>query len=219
MTPLISISPARVGPRRRGCGNAVSRSVIILILLGGGLATSASAAGPPDLPPLTTASNPRLPGKFVWADLVTHDARVAQEFYGGLFRWSFRSYGAYAIAANDERPLCGILQRPRPADQPGAKPRWIGFLSVNSVSRAERAVFKAGGRVIAAPQKFPARGEQAIFADPEGALFGVVKSSSGDPEDFLADPGDWIWMQLLSRHGAEAAAFYREIAGDRKSVV
>ena len=48
---------------------------------------------------------------------------------------------------------------------------------------------KAGGRVLAPPQKMPKRGEQAVFADPEGALFGVVKSSSGDPEDFLAEPG------------------------------
>jgi hypothetical protein len=33
------------------------------------------------------------------------------------------------------------------------------------------------------------RGEQAVFADAEGAVFGVIKSSSGDPEDFLAEPG------------------------------
>ena len=44
-------------------------------------------------------------------------------------------------------------------------------------------------------------------------MFGVVKSSSGDPEDFLPDPGDWIWIQLLSRDARKAAEFYRAVAG------
>ena len=77
----------------------------------------------------------------------------------------------------------------RAPGQPRAKPRWFGYISVANVERAKRAVTKAGGRVLAAPQKMPKRGEQAVFADPEGALFGVIKSSSGDPEDFLAEPG------------------------------
>jgi predicted enzyme related to lactoylglutathione lyase len=84
---------------------------------------------------------------------------------------------------------------------------------VYSVARARQAVAKAGGRVLAEPKKMPERGEQAVFADPEGAVFGVVRSSSGDPEDFLADPGDWIWIQLLSRDARKAADFYRGIAG------
>jgi predicted enzyme related to lactoylglutathione lyase len=166
----------------------------------------------PDLPPLTTASgNPRLPGKFVWADLVTDDVPKAQAFYGNLFRWSFQNYGGYVIAANDERPLCGMFQKPRPEGNPEAKPRWIGYMSVDNPKKAERFVTTAGGRVVAASRKFPRRGEQAIFADPEGVLFGVIKSSSGDPEDFLAEPGDWIWLQLLSRDGRKAAEFYRGI--------
>jgi predicted enzyme related to lactoylglutathione lyase len=174
----------------------------------------AHAAAAPELPRLTTVSgNPRLPGKFVWADLVTDDVPAARSFYAHLFGWGFRDLGGYVIAANDERPLCGMFQRPRPAGREDAKPRWMGYISVSNVEQAQKAVTKAGGRVLAAPQKFPKRGEQAIFADPEGALFGVIKSSSGDPEDFLAEPGDWIWMQLMSRDGRKAAEFYRSLAG------
>jgi uncharacterized protein len=121
--------------------------------------------------------------------------------------------GNYAIAANQERPLCGMFQRPRPKDKPQAKPRWFGYISVASVQRAERAVTKAGGKTLAEPKKFPKRGEQAIFVDGEGAMFGVVKSSSGDPEDFRPEPGDWIWIQLMSRDARKAAEFYRNIAG------
>lgn len=166
------------------------------------------------LPPLSTVSgSPSLPGKFIWADLVTDDVPVARKFYAQLFGWTFRDAGNYTIASNDERPLCGMFQRPRPEGQPEARPRWFGYISVPSVERAARAVTQAGGKVLAQPKKFPKRGEQAIFADAEGALFGAVKSSSGDPQDFLPSPGDWIWIQLLSRDGRKAAEFYRELGG------
>jgi len=170
-------------------------------------------AGPPQLPPLTTVSgNPRLPGKFVWADLVTDDIPAARKFYGELFGWGFYSQGNYTIVVNAEHPLCGMFQRERPKDG-SAQPRWFGYISVGNVNKAQKTVIKLGGRVLAAPQDFPKRGEQAVFADPEGAVFGVLKSSGGDPEDFLADPGDWIWIELLSRDARKAGEFYRAVAG------
>lgn len=176
-------------------------------------ATSIVLGGVAKLPPLTNVEgSPRLPGKFVWADLVTDDVAAARKFYSQLFGWTFRDLGGYAIAANDERPLAGIFQRARPADA-NAKPRWFGYLSVASVAQAEKIVTNSGGKVLAAPQKLPARGEQAVFADAEGAIFGVVKSSAGDPGDFQPEPGDWIWMQLMSREASKAAEFYRAVGG------
>jgi predicted enzyme related to lactoylglutathione lyase len=176
-------------------------------------AAACLASDAPKLPPLTTASgNPRLPGKFVWVDLVTDDVLTAQKFYTTVFGWTFNDYGGYIIGRNDDRPMCGMFQRPRPKDRV-ALPRWFGYISVGNVKRAQRTITKAGGRVLAEPKKMSDRGEQAVFADPEGTVFGVIKSSSGDPQDFKADPGDWIWIQLLSKDGPKAAEFYRKIAG------
>jgi uncharacterized protein len=191
-------------------GNFRARLTAVLWLF---WAAAGMAAETPSLPPLTTASgSPRLPGKFVWADLVTDDVAAARKFYGGLFGWTFQDLGGYTICANDDRPLCGIFQRSRPTNDT-VRPRWFGFISVANVARAERAVKAAGGRVVAERKKMSRRGEQAVFADSEGALFGVVKSSAGDPEDFLPDPGDWVWIQLMSRDAAKAADFYRSVAG------
>jgi len=162
------------------------------------------------LPPI--GNGKRLPGKFVWADLVTYDLPAAAKFYKGLFGWNFTDYGGYVIVDNEERPIAGMFQKPRPAD-PAAKPRWFGYISVSNVEKAQSAVTKAGGRVLAPPRKFPGRGEQAVFADPEGALFGAVRSSSGDPQDFEADIGDWIWIQMWSRDALKSAQFYRSVAG------
>ena len=162
------------------------------------------------LPPI--GEGKRLPGKFVWADLVTYDVPTAAKFYKGLFGWNFTNYGGYVIVDNEERPMAGMFQKPKPTD-PAAKPRWFGYISVSNVEKAQTAVTKAGGRVLAPPQKFPGRGEQAVFADPEGALFGVIRSSSGDPQDFEADIGDWIWIQMWSRDSQQSADFYRSVAG------
>ena len=203
-------------------GNAASRRpprpcrwLAFLAALSAGMLLSAADA--PQLPPLATASgSPRLPGKFIWGDLVTSDVEAARQFYGQLLGWTFRSIGAapgaYRIAMNDDRPLCGLVQAP-PRAGTNVNPRWVGYISVPSVARAQKAVLKAGGKEVVAPRKFPKRGEQAIFADPEGAVFGVMTSSSGDPGDFLADPGDWIWIQLLCRDARKAADFYRAVAG------
>lgn len=182
----------------------------VVLLIGVSVATSEDAAA---LPPLTTVvGNPRLPGKFVWADLVTDDVPAARRFYQQLFGWTFLERGNYSIAHNDERPLGGMFQRPRPKDR-AAVPRWFGYVSVPSVERAQNAAIKLGGKVIAPPRTMPKRGEQAVLADPEGAVFGVIKSTSGDPEDFLAEPGDWIWIELLSRDARKAGEFYRSVAG------
>src|SRR5262249_19887348 len=136
------------------------------ILLASLILCLSSDAARSQLPPLTTVSgSPRLPGKFVWADLVTDDVLTAQKFYSALFGWSFYDHGGYIIGRNDDRPLCGMFQRPRPKDR-AAEPRWFGYISVANVERVQRAVMKAGGRVLAAPQKMPDRGEQAVFADP-----------------------------------------------------
>ena len=127
----------------------VALALLALAVFGGGLIPCAAAGAPP-LPPLTTVSgSPRLPGKFVWADLVTDDVAAARKFYGALFGWTFRDTGGYLLAANDERPLCGLFQRPRPAGRPEAKPRWFGYISVASVEKAQRTVTAAVGRVLA----------------------------------------------------------------------
>jgi len=204
-----SLSPTRLAGRANGSTAGLLCLAALLFA-----STRAVAANSLELPPLTDiSSNPRLPGKFVWVDLATDNVAAAQTFYTRMFGWQFYDRGGYLIGLSDGRPLCGLFQKPKPADKPDAKPRWIGFISVANVARAQSAVTQAGGKVLSPPGKFPKRGEQAVFADPDGAIFGAIKSSAGDPEDFLPEPGEWIWAQLLSRDARQAAEFYRAVAG------
>ena len=67
-----------------------------------------------------------------------------------------------------------------------------------------------------APTEFANRGTYALFRDPEGALFGVLHSDSGDPpdRDFAEiGIGDFLWMDLFARDPSGSAEFYRHLAG------
>jgi predicted enzyme related to lactoylglutathione lyase len=44
-------------------------------------------------------------------------------------------------------------------------------------------------------------------------VFAVLASTSGDPGDFLAAPGEWIWSSLLTADPDVAATFYQSVFG------
>jgi predicted enzyme related to lactoylglutathione lyase len=169
------------------------------------------------LPPLNTPpTGLQLSGKMVWADLVTPDPDAARRFYGELFGWTFTSVGsgkgAYALGHLDGIAIAGIVRR---ADQAAerSRSRWVPFMSVGDMSAIESAVSRAGGKTLVPQRVIPERGTLALFADPEGAIFGALDSTSGDSGDYLPEVGDWIWAQLLSRDADKAAAFYAGLAG------
>jgi predicted enzyme related to lactoylglutathione lyase len=197
--PIITPKIGRVLPR-------------LLLMLGCLAGTHTFATPPPiELPPLA-GEGQQHPGKFVWADLVTDDVAAAQKFYGKMFGWTFRDVAHYTIASIGDRPVAGLLQRARPKDN-SAHPRWIGYISVPDVAAAQSAVTTAGGKVLLPLKMYAKRGEQAVFADTEGALFAVIKSSSGDPEDYQPEFGEWSWFQLFTRDAGKASAFYKAVGG------
>jgi uncharacterized protein len=170
-----------------------------------------------ELPPLVQpATGEHHPGKVIWADLVTPDLAGAKRFYGGLFGWTFNDIHTgdtdYSIAVLNGEPVGGLLQRSVQAGQQ-RQPAWLTFISVRDVAAAERIAVAHGGKVLSKPRSYPQRGRQAVFSDPQGAVFAVLQSSSGDPPDELADPGEWIWSSLVTRDPGTGAAFYQAVFG------
>ena len=155
-------------------------------------------------------------GKVIWTDLATPDLAAAEKFYSGLFGWTFRELRAgdrgYALALLDGRPVAGLFQRPEPPGE-RKRPAWLSFIAVRDVDAAKATALAHGARVVFEPRTYPQRGRQAVFSDPEGAVFGVLASTSGDPGDFLAAPGDWIWSALLAKDPDTEAAFYQTLFG------
>ncbi len=178
---------------------------------------SSVAAAPLELPPLVEpASVEHHVGKVIWVDLVTPDLAGAERFYSGLFGWTFRDVqtgpSGYTLALLDGSPVGGLFIRPLPPGEQ-RQPAWLTFIAVRDVDAVKRTAVEHGAKVVTAPKTFAKRGRQAVFADPQGALFAVLASSSGDPSDFLAAPGEWIWSSLLVGDPDKDAAFYQDLFG------
>jgi predicted enzyme related to lactoylglutathione lyase len=172
---------------------------------------AAAAALPPIADPPTGEHRP---GKFVWIDLVTSDLAVERRFYGEMFGWAFAVLGSgangYTLAYHAGAPVAGMVERKSPPDQP-RQSRWIAFMSVPDVAAAAKQVTGKGGRVLIPPRAVENRGDMALLADPDGAPFGLIDSSSGDPPDFLPEVGEWIWALYQSPDARSAAAFYQDL--------
>jgi uncharacterized protein len=162
------------------------------------------------------ASSEHHAGKVIWVDLVTPDLAAAKRFYGGLFGWSFNDIhtGAsdYSVALLDGRPVGGLYQHALGRGEQ-RQPAWLTFISVRDVAEAQHSILEHGGKQLTPPRVYADRGRQAVFADPQGAVFAVLQSSSGDPEDLLAAPGEWIWSSVMARDPDQDAAFYQNVFG------
>jgi predicted enzyme related to lactoylglutathione lyase len=155
-------------------------------------------------------------GKMIFTELVTPDLAAAKQFYGGLFGWTFRdsNVGAmpYAEALLAGHPVAGLLQKPIPAGEQHQS-AWLSFFSVPDVDAAAQTAVRSGAKILFDPHSFPDRGREAVLADPQGAVFAVLASSSGDPPDVLAADGAWIWSSLITTDPDSDAAFYKTLLG------
>jgi uncharacterized protein len=173
--------------------------------------------GPLQLPPISNpASAEHHPGKIIWADLVTPDLAAAESFYAGLFGWTFQAVHTgdtdYAVALQGGRPVAGLLRKAMPTGE-RRQPAWLTFIAVRDVDATDRQALTLGAKSLAAPKTYEGRGRQAVLRDPQGAVFAVLASTSGDPADYLAAPGEWIWSSLLTTDANQAAEFYKTLFG------
>lgn len=188
--------------------NIAARSALLLALLG--IMAGASLAARAE------QGGKYLPGKFAWFDLVTDDLDAARRFYGEVFGWKFSTVGdkpeSYTFAELEGTRIGGIFQRPAPGGAQRSA-RWLALISVDDPAKAARYVKQQGGTVLVPPATVKGRGTHALFRDPDGAVFGVLKSEGGDRPDTPVAAGDFFWVDLLAREPERAARFYGGLAG------
>jgi predicted enzyme related to lactoylglutathione lyase len=118
---------------------------------------------------------------------------VTKAFYSGLFGWTFTDVPVgstlYSQAYLDGVPVAGAIQTPI-ASGDHRQPAWLSFMSTPDVDATAALAVKNGARQLLAPRVIPGRGKEAIYADPQGAVFGLLTSERGDPADVSAAPGE-----------------------------
>lgn len=193
------------------------------LLLGLAVAGAAVAVkpSPPRLPALTDEPAEHLPGKFVWADLFTSDVEAARRFYGMAFGWEWRPISdppqEYGVFFHDGRPVAGVAFREPPGDVTPYG-RWVHYVSVEDVAAVSAAVVERGGRVLLDQRSYPDRGTFAIVSAANGAIFGLMRADRGDPPDYRAEVGEWIWRQLFAKQLDPAAELYQTLEIGRAHV-
>jgi predicted enzyme related to lactoylglutathione lyase len=155
-------------------------------------------------------------GKPIFAELITPDIAASKQFYTALFGWTFQDVAGhpspYAQATLAGTPVAGLVGRAPPPGQ-HVQPAWLNFISTTDVDTSDKIAVQAGARELRAPHDVPGRGREAVLADPQGAVFAILASTSGDPPDELAAPGTWIWRALLTTDPATDANFYKTVFG------
>ena len=190
---------------------------VFALLLGVAFITTASAATS-DVPALVQpATSEHHVGKVIWVDLITTDIESAKRFYGGLFGWTYRDImtgqnGSYAVALMDDQPVAGLIARDAPTGE-HRQSAWLTFMAVRDVNAAKRIAVAHGAKLLVETRNYPQRGQQAVFADPQGAVFAVLASRSGDPADDEVSPGEWIWSSLMTSDADTDATFYQSLFG------
>ena len=161
------------------------------------------------------AENKQLPGKFVWFEHVSKDAKKAQAFYGEVIGWKTHSMpmGSYSydmvLAGDTPDSMIGGYATPK---REGQGAHWISYASVENVDAALKAASANGGKVLEPAHDTPGVGRMARIADPQGAIC-VFKAAEGDSPDAEATAGQFFWNELHTTEPEKALAFYAKVLG------
>jgi len=157
------------------------------------------------------------PGKFVWFELVSRDARQAQAFYAEVLGWKIRAFpmgnASYDMIFTGDAldTMIGGFGAPPPA---GEASRWVSYVSIDDVDVAVSAAVANGGRVLDPPSDLPGIARRARIHDAQGAELCLFKRTAGDPADVaLAPEGAFFWNELHSPDPQAAVAFYEQVVG------
>lgn len=184
------------------------RCTILAGLIGLALVLTGCATQLPSVPPIGT-QGVHHPGKVVWHDLVTPSLKRAKSFYSGLLGWTFEDVSnGYTLARNNGQLVAGIAKL-NTSGQPG---HWVPLLSVSDMQTVLTHTTDSGGAVVLEPFTVPGRGEVALVRDPQGAAFGIVQSSEGDPVDRGRVENEWLWDEVWTQDVPAAIHYYRDVA-------
>ena len=160
-------------------------------------------------------------GTPIWYELMTGAPDAAQKFYSAVMGWSFRKPQGgldrdYRVfAASDGDGVGGVMKAP---DGASFAPIWTVYFGVSDVDAMAEKVKSLGGSVHMGPQDIPGIGRFAFVADPQGAIFYLMRGDSEQSSTaFAATAGHFSWNELVTSDQKAALDFYGRLFGWTKA--
>lgn len=160
---------------------------------------------------------------FIWYELMTSDREAAKTFYATVVGWQACDWegkegGAapvvpYTLFGHGQASVAGAMDIPAHLRAAGVPPHWDGYVHSDDVDAMAAKAVSLGGTVHLAPTDIPDIGRFAVLADPQSAVFNIMKPASAEPPPRPA-PGSLGlcgWHELFTTDQAGAGAFYREL--------
>jgi predicted enzyme related to lactoylglutathione lyase len=174
-------------------------------------------------PATANENGPNPKGDFIWYELMTPDAEGAKAFYDAVVGWNISEgapefQGYRMIGRSDGGNGGGVLPLTDEMQQHGARPMWLGYISVADVDQAIAAITQAGGKSLMPAFDIPNIGRIALVADPQGAPFYVMKATPPEPKAqsdvFSPDAVERCgWNELSTSDPVAARKFYTDQFG------
>jgi uncharacterized protein len=119
------------------------------------------------------------PGTLTWAELASTDVKAAVKFLTGVIGWQTEIMEMgdmqYTVLATAQGGVAGAMQAmPEMGPVPS---HWTVYFAVDDCDASAARVQSLGGKVYVPPQDIPGVGRFAICADPQGAVFAMLKAS------------------------------------------
>lgn len=157
-------------------------------------------------------------GQFVWYELTTPDPDASIKFYRRFTNWGTQEFDKdYTLFTSGGAPVAGIFRQTPEMKAQGVPPNWMPYVEVSDVDASVSKAKSLGAAVMAGPDDIPGTGRFAVIQDPQGAVFGIYKSSTmsnaWDGEPVI---GRFSWHELMTTDHHKAAQFYTSLFGWEK---
>ena len=156
---------------------------------------------------------PNILGRHGWSELMTSDAKAAEQFYNAVVGWTsapfagspmpytvFKRKGGIGVA--------GLMQTPDGMNMP---PFWAMYVAVPKLEDAVAKVKRLGGSELSGLITVPTVGRLQMLKDPQGAAFYVIEPEPQGGPDEDPQPGDASWLELMTTDWKAASKFYQEM--------
>jgi len=118
------------------------------------------------------------PGSLGWTQLNTNDTGAAKKFYTTLIGWKTQDdampdgSGNYTTWLKADGPAGGMMAMPKGTPGPA---HWLPYFATANVDTTAQKATSLGAKTFVPPTDIPGTGRFAVLADPQGAVFALIK--------------------------------------------